>query len=128
MTIQLNDEEEGEKTNCRASVEADASVDVFWLFFISYPVAALASPCFMPLTVAFLFLVIFHYNGCIPSVEFYSFVYISLLYQLLWCGHGREGLRVWLSLGTRNMACGVEGGFFWAYCWAQVCRIGGIKY
>lgn len=57
--------------------------------------------------------------------SFYSFVYISLLYQLLWCGHGREGLRVWLSLGTRNKACGVEGGFFWVNCWAQVCRIRG---
>lgn len=33
MTIQLNDEEEGGKDNCRASVEADASVDVFLVIF-----------------------------------------------------------------------------------------------
>lgn len=101
--IQLNDEEEAGKGNCRASVEANASVDVFLVIFHFLSGGCFGRPMFHAFDGSFpFFCYFFIITAAYQAWSFYSFVYISLLYQLLWCGHGREGLRVWLwEHGTR---------------------------
>lgn len=119
----------GGEDNCRASVEADASVDVFLVIFHFLSGDCFGRPMFHAFDGSFpflfLLLLFFHYNGCIPSVEFLFFClhFFAIPTVVVRSWEGRATCVAFF--GNTEQGWCVEGGFFWVYCWAQVCRIGG---